>query len=134
MRVLVKGLDDVHKALRGAPPEVRRELTKTLRKLAEPARRTARADAPRASGRLARSIRIKAGRKGALIGSPLAYAPVLEYAHKGRYRSLSARWGPPPRFLIPAIEDEAPRIEREAGDAIQGVLDKAFGGGGLLGG
>lgn len=131
LRVLVKGLAEASRALKAAPADIRRELPKALRRAVEPALSDARGRAPRASGGLAGSVRIKASQKGALLGSSKAHAGVLEFAHRGRYSSLSEAWGPPPRFLIPAIEAQASRIEATVGDAVQGVLDQAFGGGSL---
>lgn len=126
LRVLVEGLDAASKSLGAAPEGMQKELARALRTAARPAAAKAKASAPRRSGRLAASIRVNAGRKGALVGSPRAHAPVLEFAFKGRYASLSDRWGRPPRYLIPAVEESAPEIEREAGKAIQDVLDRAF--------
>lgn len=126
VKILVKGLADVSRALKAAPADVRRELPKAIRRAVEPARADARSRTPRDSGSLAGSIRIRASQRGALLGSSKPYAGVLEFAHKGRYGSLSEKWGPPARFIIPAIEAQASRIEATVGDAIQGVLDQAF--------
>jgi Bacteriophage protein of unknown function (DUF646). len=126
MRVVVKGLAEAIRALKAAPDDVRRALPRALREAAAPAKADAAARAPRRDQTLAGSIRLRANQKGAQVGSALPYAGVLEFAHRGKYASLSQRWGPPPRFLIPAVEGRAAEIEARIGRDVQAVLDRAF--------
>lgn len=130
LRVLVEGLKPATDALRQAPKEVQRQLPRALKAAAEPAKAIARAKAPERTGRLAATIGLRARTRGkapgVLLGSSLAYAPVLEFAHRGRYKALTESWGRPPRFLIPAVEEAAPEVEKVVGAAVQEVLDRAF--------
>lgn len=126
MVVKVRGLKELQQGLIAAPREIKRMLPRALKAGAEPALAEAIGRAPSRSGALAQSIRLRTNAKGVAIGSPLAYAPVLEYAHRGRYASL-AKWGAPPRFLIPAVTAAAADIEAAVTTAIEALLDEIFG-------
>lgn len=130
-KIVVEGLSELRRALRYAEPEMKKALVAALRKSASAVLPKARAKAPSRTGRLKRSIRIYARQSGAAIGSPRAYAPVLEFAYrnpggkrKRDYSGLSETWGKPPRFLIPAVEESVDEVRAAVERDLAGLLDR----------
>jgi Bacteriophage HK97-gp10, putative tail-component len=105
--VRIEGLRELRSALRVAERGLKTTLSASLRRAAVPAADLARARAPRHSGRLASSVQVKATTTGAAVGSPLVYAPVIEFAHKVTVRSGRRRYVRrvrPQPFVRPSVE------------------------------
>jgi hypothetical protein len=131
-----KGFKDLGRALAKGDRAVRLAFFKQMNAAMSPIVARARGMAPRRSGELAGSVRVRrqnAGARGALrygVGSTLAKAPVLEFANRGRYSSLVDKWGPSPRYLIPAVDAEADglvaNVDRAVNGAVEALLDHEF--------
>lgn len=140
VQVRVEGLNELRRSLQLAERGVKARLTKEITKAAGIAAVNARARAPRGSGRdkhpgqLAGSIRVKGRLLAAFVGSPLVYAPIIEFGRKALHPG-HGHSGPHKRklerkpYLIPAVEETAPIIAARIGPAIQAALDEGFGGG-----
>lgn len=75
--IRVDGVDQLARAMTKAPPEVRRELTKAMRRAAIPAQ--ARASAVvHWSG----PVRIRARNAGAAVGTEKVHPPIIEFGNK----------------------------------------------------
>lgn len=148
------GFRDLARTLNDLDKTAKKELNRALKQAAQPVLAQAKATAPHKSGKLASSIRIRTNSWGVLIGSSLIYAPILEFAHKsngggirrtqisrnsvsapsrvgtGRatarmdYSSLTAKYGPPARFLIPSVDANAERIRADVDEAINDAIDR----------
>ncbi len=133
--VRIKGLRELRRAVRDAPKEIQKALREELKGVGSIAAKLAVARAPRDTGKLAGSIRVRPLARGVLVGSPLIYAPVLEFGKRSEQRSRSGktyiRTLRPQPWLLPAIEEASADIEREILPAIQRGLDRQFGMGGV---
>lgn len=69
----------------------------------------ARSYAPKRSGSMASGSTLEIGSDFAEIVFPAEYSLVNEWAYRGRYSSLTARHGAPPRFGFRALEEQADR-------------------------
>lgn len=76
--VQVEGLLSLQRALRHTEGRLDKNLKKELVEIAKPVRDAARANAPKRSGQLARSIRIGVARGGVSIYSSLVYSLAIE--------------------------------------------------------
>ncbi len=127
-KIVIEGLDELRRALKYAEPDLRKALVATLRKAARIVVPRAKAQAPARTGRLRRSIRVYARQTGAAIGSPRPYAPVIEFAFrrggKRDYSGLTARWGKPPRYLVPAVEESIGEVREAVERDLAGLLDR----------
>lgn len=127
-----KGFKDLGRALAQGERSIRLAFFKQMNAAMSPIVARARGSAPRRSGELAGSIRVRrqnAGATGALrygVGSTLAKAPVLEFANRGRYSSLVDKWGPSPRYLIPSVEEEAPALVEKVDRAVHAATEALF--------
>lgn len=121
----VENLAAVSKALRQCPLEMQRELKLAMKSVAGIAASRAQSQAPRASGKLIDSIKPRATLRGAVVGSRLAYAPVIEFGRKAVYptyvRTLTQQ-----RYLIPAIRASRAAMAAMIGPAVARALDKAM--------
>jgi phage gpG-like protein len=121
----VENLAAVSKALRQCPLEMQRELKLAMKSVAGIAARRAQSFAPRASGKLADSIKPRATLRGAVVGSRLAYAPVIEFGRKAVYptyvRKLTQQ-----HYLIPAIRASRAEMVAMMGPVVKHALDKAM--------
>lgn len=75
--VVVDGVDELDRAMRNAPPDLKRGLTKAMRLAAVPAK--AHADA---TVHWTKGLTIRANRSGAAVGSPTVEAPIIEFGNK----------------------------------------------------
>lgn len=132
-RVELRGFEQMGRALAIAEPTVKRAAMAGLRAAVRSTAVTAaRAAVPHRSGRLARSINVRtrgSGARGSLtlgVGSSLVYAPVLEYASRGRWTGLNS-YGSPPRFITPAVEGSTGQLAAATEAAAQAATDQVFG-------
>lgn len=120
-RIEIEGLVSFRAALRKAQDDAPKQMNAKIKTLMGPLASHAASLAPRRTGELASSGRPFTSGKIAGIQFSAAHAPVLEFAHKGRYASLSPRWGPPARFAYKALDDEESRIRQEILATIEDV-------------
>ena len=105
--VTIEGLNEFRAALRAAQGVYPRELSKALKRAGEPIVRLAAVRMPRVTGQLARSLKVSVrGTRGDIISS----APYAGGAEWGRYGKWSGfnRYGSPPRFVYPSVEQAQP--------------------------
>lgn len=133
-RVELRGFTQMGRALAIAEPTIKKAAMAGLRTaVRSTAVQAARRAVPHRSGRLARSINVRSrgsGARGNLtlgVGTSLVYAPVLEYASKGRWTGLNARYGAPPRFITPAVEATTGELAAATEAAAQAATDQVFG-------
>lgn len=132
IRLETKGFRNLGRALAQADREIRLAAFRDLGAAVQPALQRAKGAAPRRTGELAGSIRVRRSGGGARgnfrvgIGSTLPQAPVLEFASRGKYASLTSRWGPTPRYLIPSVEGEAPGMIAAVDNAVSRATDRLF--------
>lgn len=107
-------------------PAAKKALRDGMREVAAGLVGAVRARTKKKSGRLANSWRVYGGVNGALIGSPLVQAPVIEFAYKGGYAGLSSTMGPPPRNVIPVVRGAEHQIQRTVETVLQRVSDEVF--------
>lgn len=124
--VHIDGLKELNRALTDIDPKLKAEVKQALAGAAQPVLADARSNAPFKRGRLRGSIRLYPRATGVAIGSPLVYAPVIEFAHKGRYSSLTKRHGAPPRVIYKAIDahrdSTEEQVERALDEALQRII------------
>lgn len=120
--VEIDGVDQLAKAMRGAPPELRKRLTKAMRLAAGPAR-------TRAAAAVAWSDRvtIRARRDGAAVGSPRLVPPIIEFGNKavvpaGKVRPHVRKLHRQPH-LIDAVESQLPAAAAIADRELGALLD-----------
>jgi hypothetical protein len=124
--VHVEGVDQLEAAMKDAPKDLRRGLTKAMRKAALPAK--AHADATVA---WSAPVLIKARAAGAAVGSNQLVPPIIEFGNKAVIGS-GGKVAPHVRkltrqpALIPAVEahvhDAAAIAEHELEAVLEGVL------------
>lgn len=117
MTIRIEGLKELRRDLKalasGAPKELRSGLVDAGQDVAS----EARSRAPRRSGRLAGSIRSEASGSGAVVGSPLVYAPVHEFGGRvGRQRATRIRES---AFARGALEDKADSVAQKVEDEVE---------------
>ena len=117
--VTVEGLDDLARTLRRAMTEIE-DMADASRDTAELVAGTARAAAPRRTGRLAGSIRAETEPGIGAVGSPLVYAPPIHWGWRARRIQ-------PNRFISDTFEALQPQWERFYQRDAQQALDKVRG-------
>lgn len=70
---------------------------------------------PTLTGELRRSIE----RRGVKVSTDKVYAPVIEFAERGRWSGLTAEYGKPPRYFFAELEEHADDIMDSIGDAVE---------------
>lgn len=131
----VRGLRELMGALRQSAPDLARAMRRELKQVVQPAVLAARGYAP-AGDALAASIHVKTragGRApGVVVGSPLLHAPIIEFGRQavvsGGKVAAHVRTLTPHRYLIPAVDATAARIEADVTDVVQHTLDQLFDG------
>lgn len=123
MKIRVQGLQEFMQALRRSLSRIDGSLQRALADVGVPTLADAARRAPRRTGELASSGRIEVRGSEAALVFELEKAPVLEFAGRGKYQSLTERWGPPPRFGHPAVENRAADIEEGITRALKDDLD-----------
>ncbi len=116
--VQITGLREAQKALGQIDSEVRKELREALRGQARKVADRYRSNINSRSGTLAGKVSVRARPTGASVGSTLIYAPVVEFGWRPRFK--------PRHWLMGAIEQMKPEIEREAPRAIDEILERLF--------
>lgn len=135
--ITVTGLAEVQRMLNNAPAQIRKEMNRELKTAVGPILASAKSRAP-VSGRqrkgtnLQGSIRLYARRSGIAIGSPLIYAPVVQFGHKASQRSaagnLYTRVLHPTDYLLAAINANARAVTADVERAVQRTLDQLVSG------
>lgn len=131
--VSVTGLTEVQRMLNYAPAEIRKAMNTELKRAVGPILAAAKARAPvsgeqRKGANLQGSIRLYARRSGIAIGSPLVYAPIVQFGRKATQRSsagnLYTRTLHPTDYLLGAINNNARAVTADVERAVQRTLDR----------
>lgn len=122
--VLTEGIRDLRRDLKALDKALPRELTKALKAAAEEVLPTARALAPKRSGRLASSLKASGAGNKASIRSALPYSNAV---HWGTGRRAHLR-GPhniaPTKFVVRAIDQRSNAVVDRLGDEIEQLARK----------
>lgn len=130
LAVRVDGIAELVRALRVAPPEMRKQLGVEMREIARPIALTANLRAPGPSPAdhgLGGSYTVRSISGGARVGSPKAHAPIIEFGEQalvkgaGRQRAHRRELRKQPT-LIPAIAMHAPATRRKVETAMERTL------------
>lgn len=103
-KVEIIGLRELRRDLKGSERALDRELSRGLRMGGRPVGELAQALAPKRSGELAGDWHLQSSGTHTEVVFGAEHAPIIEFAGLGRYRSLTERYGPPPRFGHRALE------------------------------
>lgn len=117
--VLVEGIKDLRADLRAIDRALPKELTKALKTAAEEVLPTARALAPRRSGRLAASLRASGAGTKASIRSSLPYANAVHWGTGVRRGKAGPHNIAPKKFVVRAIDLNRDAVVDTLGDAIE---------------
>lgn len=122
--VKVEGLKEFRKALKDAEGANPREMTKALKDAGTILPPKIRSNAPRKTGELAGSVgNVSAsGTKGRVPVRAKHSAPV-EFSKRGAAaRTLTSKYGPPPRFGYKAVADSAGQIEEALFKGLEDII------------
>lgn len=122
VRVDDRELERFERDLVSAINAIDREMPSAMRKAGAPGLRAAVQLAPRRTGRLASSGRVVSDGRGGAIEFAAPYASLIENAQAGRFRNLTSRYGPPPRFAAKGVERAGSEMLEEG----MKPLDRAF--------
>lgn len=131
LAVRVDGITELVRALRAAPPELRKQLGVEMREIARPVALTANLRAPGPSPAdhgLVGSYTVRSISGGARVGSPRQHAPIIEFGEQamiegtGRQRAHRRELRKQPT-LIPAIAQHAGNTRRKVERAMERTLE-----------
>lgn len=126
--VLVEGVKDLRRDLRAIDKALPKELTKALKAAAEEVLPTARALAPKRSGRLASSLRASGAGNKASIRSPLPYANVQHWGGSVGRGRVGGRGGSthinPTKFIVRAVDRHHEDVVDRLGDEIEALAER----------
>lgn len=123
----VDGVDQLAAAMAHAPKELRRGLTKAMRKAAIPAKLTADATVAWSDG-----VRIRAQQSGAAVGSSGVVPPIIEFGNKAVVTGSAGVQAPHVRkldrqpALIEAVESQLHHAQDIATYELELVLEKVL--------
>jgi hypothetical protein len=107
MRITIDGLPELRQAVHIALGRAPRELTVALKKGGEPLIEEAGRRMIPHPRRIAADLRaLVSGTKGDLVSS-IPFAGGAEWGQRGKWAGWVKRYGPPPRFVWPAVEERA---------------------------
>lgn len=112
--IIVSGIADVQRALRGVSADLPKELRKVNLAAAETVRDAARGRAPSRSGKLRASIAARAEQRGASVkggGARVPYFGFIDFGGSvGRNNSVTRPFIRKGRIIYPAIDDKRDEI------------------------
>ncbi len=122
--IRIDGLRDLARSLKAVQDGLQKEIPRVLKPIAEGVASKARGRIRSRSGKLAGSIRpfatqraagVRMGKKG------------VEYAGPNEFGGYPAgrEFIPEGRAIYPTFKDEAPKVERQVVDALEGLIRKA---------
>jgi HK97 gp10 family phage protein len=126
-QVRIDGLRELRRDLKAIDKKLPRELNQRLKKVAEPIRADAAIRAPRRTGRLAGSLKVRTSGSKVFIGSRLPYARIIHYGGRHPVFGNRERWAfqPPRPFIEQAARGRAHQVENEIFDAVEDLMKKA---------
>lgn len=120
-RVQVQGLGELRRDLRRIDPELTKGIPKTLSAAAGIVAREARARAPKRSGKLERSIKVRVRRNTAFV-VVTARRPSKKYPQGypyGRRIEFAVK-----AYLLPALEAKRDEVERRLEGLLDDIIDR----------
>lgn len=122
--VLVEGIKDLRADIRAIDRALPKELTKALKAAAGEVLPTARALAPRRSGRLAASLRASGAGTKASIRSALPYANAVHWGTGARPNRQGPHNIAPRKFVVRAVDRKTDAVVDRLGDEIEALADR----------
>ncbi len=136
--VRIEGLADLRRGLRKIDPELAKEFRNEILPIAQKVANDARSRVPSRSGRAAASVRGGVSGNNAYVQGGKKAVPYFGWLDfgsrspkRGNPRSVGpwAGSGTGPRrgrFIYPAIDDNRSAIEKQAADAIDGIIERVL--------
>ena len=122
--ILVEGVKDLRRDLKALDKALPKELTKALKAAAEEVLPTARALAPKRSGRLAASLRASGAGNRASIRSRLPYANAVHWGTGTRPHRTGPHNIAPTKFVVRAIDQRSNDVVDRLGDEIEALAKR----------
>lgn len=125
--VRVEGLRELRRDLKAIDRKLPAQLNKRLKVAAEPVRRDAAALAPRRSGRLAASLKVRSSGSRILIASSLPYAKTIHFGGRHPLFGNRDRWYTQEArpFISIAAARHADHIENALFDVVEDLMTSA---------
>jgi HK97 gp10 family phage protein len=125
--VRIEGLRELRRDLKVIDRRLPAELNRRLKVAAEPVRAEAARRAPKRSGALAGSLKVRTAGSRLFIGSRLPYARVVHWGGRHPIFGNRQRWVavPPRPFIDQAARANERKIENDVFDAIEDLMTKA---------
>jgi len=109
--VYIIGLNECRADMRRALGAYPRKLTAAIKMVGLPISARAKMKVPHVTGTLAGSIRPSVRGTTGYIRASAPYAGGAEWGARGKWAGWVNRYGSPPRFVWPAVEESEPLIE-----------------------
>lgn len=125
--VKVDGLRELRADLKRVDATLPRELNQRLKKSAEPVRALASSKAPKRTGRLAGSIKVRTRGSRVYLSSSLPYAKVVHFGMRHPLFGMKTSWysNPARPFLRDAVAAKAGDIQRDVADTVEDLMRSA---------
>lgn len=115
------GIKELRRDIKRAIAQTPREMSQAIKEAGAPALVRTIAHTPRKSGRLAGGWRVSAAGTVGSLTNRVPYAGGAVWGKRGKWRGF-AKYGQPPRFAPPGIEDARPEIERILMDHLKTIV------------
>ena len=122
--VLTEGIKDLRRDMRALDKALPKELTKALKAAAEEVLPTARALAPKRSGRLASSLTASGAANRASIRSNLPYSNAVHWGTGARPNRPGPHNIRPTKFVVKAIDQKSNAVVDRLGDEIEALAKR----------
>lgn len=122
--VEIENLGAFRRDLRASSASAARELTKAIRRAGERVLVPAiRAKLPRITGELAKGVAVSARGTRGFIVHKAPHGPGSEWGSKGKWTGWVDKYGAPPRFVWPTMQERAEELAEAISEELRDVIE-----------